>query len=57
MLTKVARLEKLGDFRLRVRFSDGSEGVHDFAAMVSESGPMLMNPISPRQNRTAPTAR
>jgi len=41
MLTKILRLEKLGDFQLRVRFSDGSEGVHDFAAMVSEPGPML----------------
>jgi Protein of unknown function (DUF2442) len=41
MLTKVLRLEKLDNFRLRVRFSDGSEGVHDFAAMVSEPGPML----------------
>ena len=41
MLTKVLRLEKLADFRLRVRFNDGSEGVHDFAAMVSEPGPML----------------
>jgi hypothetical protein len=41
MLTKVAHLEKLGDFRLRARFNDGSEGEHDFAAMVSEPGPML----------------
>ena len=41
MLTKVTQLEKLGGFRLRVRFSDGSEGVHDFTAMVSEPGPML----------------
>jgi len=41
MLTKVLRLEKLGGFRLRVRFNDGSEGVHDFAAMVSEPGPMF----------------
>jgi len=41
MLTKVLRLEKLGDFLLRVRFNDGSEGVHDFAATVSEPGPML----------------
>jgi hypothetical protein len=41
MLTKIARLEKLGAFRLRVRFNDGSEGVHDFAAMVGEPGPML----------------
>ena len=41
MLTKVTRLERLGGFRLRVRFSDGSEGVHDFSGMVSEPGPML----------------
>jgi Protein of unknown function (DUF2442)/Domain of unknown function (DUF4160) len=41
MLTKVTRLEKLDGFRLRVRFNDGSEGVHDFAAMVKEPGPML----------------
>ena len=41
MLTKVARLEKLGDHRLRVRFRDGSEGTHDFTAMVNETGPMI----------------
>lgn len=41
MLTKLTRLEKLGGFRLRLRFSDGSEGVHDFSAMVAESGPMM----------------
>ena len=41
MLTKVTRLEKLGGFQLRVRFSDGSEGEHDFTAMVNEPGPML----------------
>ena len=41
MLTKVTRLEKLGGFRLRVRFNDGSEGEHDFSAMVQEPGPML----------------
>jgi hypothetical protein len=41
MLTKLTRLEKLGGFRLRLRFSDGSEGEHDFAAMVKEPGPML----------------
>ena len=38
MLTKVTRLERLGGFRLRVRFNDGSEGVYDFAAMVNELG-------------------
>jgi Protein of unknown function (DUF2442) len=41
MLTKVLQLEKLGGFRLRVRFNDGTEGVHDFAAMAAEPGPML----------------
>jgi hypothetical protein len=41
MLTKVTHLEKLGGFRLRVRFSDGSEGVHDFTAMTEEPGSML----------------
>ena len=41
MLTKVTRLERLGGFQLRVRFSDGSGGVHDFSAMVNEPGPML----------------
>ena len=41
MLTKMASLEKLGGFRLRVRFSDGSVGVHDFAKLVNEPGPML----------------
>jgi hypothetical protein len=41
MLTKVTRLERLGGFRLGVRFNDGSEGTHDFTAMVNEPGPML----------------
>jgi len=41
MLAKVTSLEKLGGFRLRVRFNDGSQGVHDFAALVNEPGPML----------------
>jgi hypothetical protein len=41
MLTKVTRLDKLGGFRLRVRFSDGSEGTRDFAAMVKEPGSAL----------------
>jgi hypothetical protein len=41
MLTKVTRLDKLGRFRLHVRFNDGSEGVHDFTSMVQEPGSML----------------
>lgn len=41
MLTKITRLEKLGGFRLRLRFSDRTEGVRDFSALVREPGPML----------------
>jgi Protein of unknown function (DUF2442) len=41
MLTKVTHLERLGGFQLRLRFSNGSEGVHDFSGMVNESGSML----------------
>lgn len=41
MLTKIAKMEKLGGFRLRLRFNDGSGGVHDFSAMVEEPGPMM----------------
>ncbi len=41
MLAKVRSLEKVGGFRLRVSFNDGSEGVHDFAALMNEPGPML----------------
>jgi hypothetical protein len=41
MLTKVRSIQRLGGFRLRVEFNDGSAGVHDFSAMVQEPGPML----------------
>jgi hypothetical protein len=43
MLPNVTYIESLGDFRLRVRFDDGREGVHDFTSMVSKNnaGPML----------------
>jgi hypothetical protein len=41
MLTKVTHLERLGGFRLGVRFSDGSAGIHDFTRMLEEPGPML----------------
>jgi hypothetical protein len=34
-------LDRLGGFRLRIRFNDGSEGVHDFEDMVAEPGSML----------------
>jgi hypothetical protein len=41
MLTKIKRLERLDGFRLRIVFSDGSSGVHDFASVVNEPGPMV----------------
>jgi hypothetical protein len=43
ILTKVTDLERLDGFRLRVRFNDGSEGVHDFTAMVNEPG--MLEPL------------
>jgi hypothetical protein len=41
MLTKVRRIEKLGGFRLRLHFGDGSVGEHDFSSIVGEGGPMI----------------
>ena len=40
-MIKVEKIKRLGDYRLRLRFSDGSSGDHDFSAMVAETGPML----------------
>ena len=69
MLTKVLSLEKRGGLRLHVRFSDGSEGVHDFTAMFHEPGPLLeplrdeayfarvLLDLAPRHGRTASTLR
>ncbi|HEV7252915.1 MAG TPA: DUF2442 domain-containing protein [Mesorhizobium sp.] len=37
----VLTLRPVEAFRLHVQFSDGSEGVHDFSAMLAEPGPML----------------
>jgi len=37
----VTEVEVLGSHRLRLRFSDGSRGVHDFGPIVAESGPMV----------------
>jgi hypothetical protein len=41
MPTKIRRLEKIGGFRLRIHFSDGSLGEHDFSSIVNETGPMV----------------
>ena len=40
-MVDVVSVKPLGGFRLRVRFNDGSEGEHDFAAMVREPGAAL----------------
>jgi hypothetical protein len=40
-IVKVLNLAALGGYRLRVRFSDGSTGEHDFADMIAEGGAMV----------------
>ncbi|HSZ75693.1 MAG TPA: DUF2442 domain-containing protein [Rhizomicrobium sp.] len=40
-LIKVVKVEPLGGYRLRIRFSDGSVGERDFADIIAKGGPML----------------
>ncbi len=40
-IINITKVDVLGNFRLRVRFSDGTAGIHDFNEIVSESGPMV----------------
>jgi Protein of unknown function (DUF2442) len=40
-MVDVLRVRPLGGHRLWVRFSDGSEGVRDFADLAARPGPML----------------
>jgi hypothetical protein len=40
-IIKVADIDVLDDFRLRIRFTDGAVGVHSFADMVAETGAMI----------------
>ena len=40
-LVKVVKLKALDGHKLWVRFSDGTEGVRDYADLISESGPMV----------------
>jgi len=40
-IVNATAVEALGGFRLRVTFSDGASGVHDFADIVAEVGPMV----------------
>lgn len=40
-MIKVTAVEALDGHKLRARFSDGSEGVRDFADILAEAGPMI----------------
>ena len=40
-IVKILKIERLGGFRLRLHFSDGSEGERDFGDVVAEGGPMV----------------
>ncbi len=46
-MVDVLKLRPLDGFRLWVRFTDGSEGVRDFADILSHDGPMLAPLRSP----------
>ena len=37
----VVSVKSLGSFRLRIAFSDGSVGVHDFSSTVARDGEMV----------------
>lgn len=41
MLTKVRSLTVLSPFKLAVRFSDGTSGVHDCSRLVEENGSLI----------------
>jgi hypothetical protein len=41
-IVKIVRVEPLGGFRLRLRFSDGMEGERDFSDIVADAGPMVV---------------
>lgn len=40
-MVKVIALKPMGDYRLWVRFSDGLEGVRDFADLIAQGGEMV----------------
>jgi hypothetical protein len=46
-IIKIVGVEKLGGYRLRLRFSDGTEGEHDFSEVVAMPGPMVVPLRSP----------
>jgi hypothetical protein len=46
-IVKVVQVEPIGGYRVRVRFSNGSEGVRDFADVVAEGGAMVAPLVDP----------
>ena len=40
-IVKIVRVDQLGGFRLRLHFSDGTEGERDFSDIVAAGGPMI----------------
>jgi hypothetical protein len=40
-LVKVTKVEPIGGYRLRFRFSDGTAGERDFAGLLDRTGPMI----------------
>lgn len=40
-LVKVVKLKAMDNYKLWVRFSDGTEGVRDYSDMIAESGEMV----------------
>lgn len=41
LLNKIVAIKSIRPYTLRVQFSDGATGSHDFTPMVEEGGPML----------------
>jgi hypothetical protein len=40
-VNKVVEISAIHPFGLKVRFGDGASGVHDYSALVNETGPMI----------------
>jgi hypothetical protein len=40
-MVEVLRVKALGEYRLWLRFTDGSEGTRDFSEMIARGGPMV----------------
>jgi hypothetical protein len=40
-VNKVVEISAIHPYRLKVRFSDGASGIHDYSALVNETGPII----------------